>query len=61
MLSTGHSVIEFLRKNPAADSEQINTFVETNFDAIIGSTIRNLKEKGDDRGKDDTGGKDATA
>jgi hypothetical protein len=52
MLSTGHSVIEYLRKNPSAGSEQVHAFVESNFDTIIGSTIRDLKGKDNNRGKD---------
>ena len=55
MLSTGLSVIEYLRDNPTADSEKINGFVENNFDDIIGSAIRDLKRANDGRNTGGTG------
>jgi hypothetical protein len=59
MLSTGLSIVEYLRENGNADSDEICDFVEANAEVIITDTIRHLKslneyheKSGDDPFKD---------
>jgi hypothetical protein len=60
MLSTGLSIVEYLRDNANADSDEICDFVEANAEVIISDTIRHLKslneyheKNGDDPFKDE--------
>lgn len=57
MLSTGLSVVEFMRDNTAADSDEVCDFVEANAEVIINDTIRHLKDLGDPPGKREDRGK----
>ncbi|MBN1128502.1 MAG: hypothetical protein JXA71_05920 [Chitinispirillaceae bacterium] len=56
MLSTGLSVVEFMRDNGNADSDEVCDFVEANAEVIINDTIRHLKSINDfqAKGEDDT-------
>jgi len=63
MLSAGLSVIEYLRENSHADSDEICDFIEANAEDIIDDTVKHLKsmndfhEKGwDDDKEEDSGG-----
>ena len=47
MLSTGLSVVEYLRENTKADSEEIGDFIEANAEEIIDDTIKHLKSMED--------------
>jgi hypothetical protein len=60
MLSTGLSIVEYMRENASADSDEICDFVEANAEVIISDTIRHLKslneyheKNGEDSFKDD--------
>jgi hypothetical protein len=60
MLSTGLSIVEYMRENASADSDEICDFVEANAEVIINDTIRHLKnmneyheKNGEDPFKDD--------
>jgi|WetSurMetagenome_2_1015567.scaffolds.fasta_scaffold79862_1 hypothetical protein len=53
MLSTGLSVVEFMRENNGTDSDDVCDFVEANAEVIINDTIRHLKNINDYRGKDE--------
>jgi hypothetical protein len=44
MLSTGLSVLEYIRENAKADSDEVGDFVTANAEVIITDTIRHLKE-----------------
>jgi hypothetical protein len=43
MVSTGLSVLEYLRENAQSDLNEICDFVEANAETIIGDTIKHLK------------------
>jgi hypothetical protein len=43
MLSTGLSVLEYLRENTGANSNEICDFVESNAEFIVNDTISHLK------------------
>ena len=43
MLSTGLSIVEYLRENVNANSDEICDFVKANAEVIISDTIRHLK------------------
>jgi hypothetical protein len=60
MVSTGLSVLEYLRENTHSDSDEICDFVEANAEVIINDTIKHLKgmtdlqeEKGDEEIKEE--------
>ena len=65
MLSTGNSVVEYVRENGDSDPDEINDFIEVNFEKIVSTTIQNLRrmnslyENGcdDDSGIEDSGNK----
>ena len=57
MLSTGLSVVEFMRENNNTDSDEVCDFVEANAEIIINDTIRHLKNINDYREKDGDGAK----
>jgi hypothetical protein len=61
MLSTGLSVVEFMRDNHSADSDEVCDFLESNAEVIINDTIRHLKNINDfrEKGDEDTNGGDA--
>lgn len=46
MLSTGLSVLEYLRENADANSDEICDFVESNAEIIVNDTISHLKGMG---------------
>lgn len=50
MLSTGLSVLEYVRENTNANSEEICDFVESNAEVIVNDTINHLKAM--ENGKD---------
>jgi hypothetical protein len=52
MLSTGLSVVEFMRENNGTDSDEVCDFVEANAETIINDTISHLKNINDYREKD---------
>ena len=52
MLSTGLSVIEYVRENSHADSDEICDFIEANAEDIIDDTVRHLKSMNDFHEKD---------
>ena len=61
MLSTGLSVVEFMRDNGNADSDEVCDFVEANAEVIINDTIRHLKNingQPDKHEEDTKGGSD---
>ena len=47
MMSTGLSVLEYLRENANADSDEICDFVEANAEMIVSDTISHLKSMND--------------
>jgi hypothetical protein len=47
MLSAGLSVMEYLRENSHADSDEICDFIEANAEDIIDDTVRHLKSMND--------------
>jgi hypothetical protein len=47
MVSTGLSVLEYLRENTHSDSDEVCDFVEANAETIIGDTIKHLKNMTD--------------
>ena len=51
MLSTGLSVVEYMRENNHVDSDEVCDFVEANAEVIINDTIRHLKNINDYREK----------
>ena len=55
MLSTGLSVIEYMRENTKVDSDEICDFIESNAETIISDTIRHLKSMDDPKTKDNKG------
>jgi hypothetical protein len=57
MLSTGLSVVEFMKENNGTDSDEVCDFVEANAEIIINDTIRHLKNINDFREKDEGGTK----
>jgi hypothetical protein len=57
MLSTAISVIEYIRENPHADSDEICDFIEANAENIMGDTVRHMKSMDDPAAK---GGDDDT-
>jgi hypothetical protein len=61
MLSTGLSVIEYLRENHNADSDEVCDFLETNAEVIINDTIRHLKNINDFPEKNDEEAKSGDA
>jgi hypothetical protein len=42
MISTGVSIMEFVRKNKTVDTEEICEYIEFNAEDIIAETIKNL-------------------
>ena len=48
MISTGVSIMEFVKKNKSADTEEICEFIEFNADDIIAETIKNLSNDEND-------------
>ena len=52
MLSTGLSVVEFIKENNGSDSDDVCDFVEANAEIIINDTIRHLKNINEYREKD---------
>ena len=42
MISTGVSIMEFVRKNKSVDTEEVCEYIEFNADDIIAETIKNL-------------------
>ena len=62
MLSSALSVIEYIRENPHADSDEICDFIDANAENIISDTVRHLKnmddlpEKDWEDDKDEEGG-----
>jgi hypothetical protein len=57
MLSTALSVIEYIRENPHADSDEICDFIDANAENIMGDTVRHMKSIDDSPAK---GGEDDT-
>jgi hypothetical protein len=53
MLSTGLSVLEYVRENANVNSDEICDFVESNAEIIVNDTISHLKEMGNDKEKND--------
>lgn len=53
MLSTGLSVLEYVRENINVNSDEICDFVETNADMIVNDTISHLKGMGNEKEKND--------
>ena len=47
MMSTGLSVLEYLRENANADSDEICDFIEANAEMIVNDTISHLKSLND--------------
>jgi hypothetical protein len=43
MLSTGSSIVEYIRENGSSDPDEITDFIEVNFENIVSSTIKDLK------------------
>jgi hypothetical protein len=58
MLSTGLSVLEYVRENSNVNSDEICDFVESNAEIIVNDTINHLKGMGDENEKD-VGGPEA--
>lgn len=52
MLSTGLSVVEFIKENNGSDSDEVCDFVEANAETIINDTIRHLRNINDYQEKD---------
>ena len=48
MVSTGLSIMEYLRKNRSADCEEICEFIEINSNSIIEETIEQLNNTDDE-------------
>lgn len=48
MISTGVSIMEFIKKNKSVETEEICEFVEFNADDIIAETIKNLSNDDND-------------
>jgi hypothetical protein len=44
MVSTGLSILEYLKKHPNAEADDICDFVETHADTIIETTIRDINQ-----------------
>jgi hypothetical protein len=55
MISTGLSIVDFLKHNQSASSEEICEFVEENAGHIIEDTIEHLNAVDGEQGKDDEG------
>lgn len=53
MLSTGLSVLEYVRENANVNSDEICDFVESNAEIIVNDTIRHLKGMGNEKEKND--------
>jgi hypothetical protein len=51
MLSTGLSVLEYVRENNNVNSDEICDFVESNAEIIVNDTISHLKSIGNEPGK----------
>ena len=49
MITTGISIMEFVKEHSEANTEEICEFVEYNADDIIAETIKNLNHNSDDR------------
>jgi hypothetical protein len=54
MVSTGLSILEFIKKNPAADADEICDFIEMHADNIIETTINDINEYEDNEEEDDS-------
>jgi hypothetical protein len=52
MLSTGLSVLEYVRENANVNSDEICDFVESNAEIIVNDTISHLKGMGNEKGPD---------
>jgi hypothetical protein len=53
MVSTGLSILEYLKKNPAADADDVCDFIELHADNIIETTISDINEYEDNEEDED--------
>ena len=53
MLSTGLSVLEYVRENSNVNSDEICDFVESNAETIVNDTISHLKGMGNEKGHEE--------